>query len=96
MLIQDIKRQRIEWKRKGWSIPEFRGGKQDRYDILQELMENLNKNGAVNINDNLELESTEVTCSWRTYASFLKGIGLVESKSGMLVLTKHGDLRFFL
>ncbi len=91
MLIQDIKGQRIEWKRKGWSIPEFRGSKQYWYAILQELMGKINKNGAVDINASLELESTEGTYSWRTYAPFLKGIGLVESKSGMLVLTKQGQ-----
>ena len=31
MLIQDIKKQKNEWKRKGWAIPELRGSKQDWY-----------------------------------------------------------------
>ena len=31
----DIQKQKSEWKRKGWSIPELRGGKQeDRKSVV--------------------------------------------------------------
>ena len=39
MLIQDIQKQKSEWKRKNWSIPELRGSKQDWYTIIQKLLE---------------------------------------------------------
>ena len=28
MSVSDLQQQKAEWKRKGWSIPELRGGKQ--------------------------------------------------------------------
>ena len=34
MKIADINKQRSEWKRKGWSIPELRGGKQEWFNIV--------------------------------------------------------------
>lgn len=33
----DIQKQKSEWKRKGWSIPELRGGKQEWFNIVTEL-----------------------------------------------------------
>lgn len=91
MLIQDMQKQKNEWKRKGWSIPELRGSKQNWYAIVQELMEVLSSNGVVDMNTEPELKSTDVSYSWRTYASFLKGIGLVINKSGKLSLAELGE-----
>lgn len=38
MKIEDIQKQRGEWKRKAWAIPEFRGKKQDWFAIVVELV----------------------------------------------------------
>ena len=59
MLIQDIKKQKNEWKRKGWAIPELRGSKQDWYAILQELLRIIDENNAVDMNDKPILVATE-------------------------------------
>lgn len=91
MLIQDIKKQKNEWKRKGWAIPELRGSKQDWYAILQELLRIIDENNAVDMNDKPILVATENTYSWRTYAPFLKGVGMVANKSGQLTLTQLGQ-----
>lgn len=91
MLMQDIQKQKSEWKRKGWSIPEFRGSKQDWYEIVKELVEIICDNQIVDMNTEPQLKTTEVSYSWRNYASFLKGLGLVINKSGSLFLTEIGN-----
>lgn len=91
MSMQDIQKQKNEWKRKGWSIPDIRGSKQDWYAIVQELMEVISANGIVDMNIEPDLKSTEGSYSWRDYAPFLKGIGLVINKAGKLSLTELGN-----
>ena len=41
MEIKDIQKQKSEWKRKGWSIPELRGSKTEWYEIVCELIKKL-------------------------------------------------------
>ena len=38
-----IWQQKNEWKRKGWSIPEIRGRKQEWFSIVVELVDLLSK-----------------------------------------------------
>ncbi|MBQ7432706.1 MAG: hypothetical protein IJV50_04475 [Lachnospiraceae bacterium] len=90
MLIQDIKKQKFEWKRKAWSIPELRGSKQAWFFIVQELTESLQKNDVVDLNSSPDLKSTSNAYPWRNYAPFLKGVGFVVNKAGVLCLTEEG------
>lgn len=91
MLIQDAQKQKMEWKRKGWSIPELRGSKQDWYAIIQELVCELKEKGVVDVNVRPDLKVTDNIYPWRNYAPFLKGINLVVNKSGKLSLTEAGE-----
>ena len=42
---EDNQKQKSEWKRKGWSIPEFRGKKQEWFSIVLELIWCVQQNG---------------------------------------------------
>lgn len=91
MIIKDVQKQRIEWKRKGWSIPELRGRKQRWFDIVVELIELLDKNSVADLSTIPNLNATDESYSWRVYAPFLKGVGMVSNKSGLLCLTDIGE-----
>lgn len=91
MEIDFIQKQKNEWKRKGWSIPEFRGRKQDWFSMVVELIDILAKNSIADLSSSPELSSTNTTYQWRVFAPFLKGLGLVSNKSGLLCLTNIGE-----
>lgn len=93
MEIQDVQQRKNEWKRKGWSIPELRGSKQEWYGIVCELVGKL-ANNAVDMNSIPDLKTTSSVYPWRNYASFLKGIGLAANKANLLTLTDIGK-KFF-
>ncbi len=86
----DIQKQKFEWKRKGWSIPELRGGKQEWFHIVTELIKKIAITSIADMNLSPELESTNTSYPWRTYAPFLKGVGLVSNHSGILSLSDIG------
>lgn len=90
MEIEKIQKQKSEWKRKGWSIPELRGGKRDWFAIVAELVEILDKNVVADLSSSADLSSADTAYPWRVYAPFLKGAGLVSNKSGQLCLTDIG------
>ena len=90
MKILDKQKQKSEWKRKGWSIPELRGGKQDWFNIVSELVEKIGEDSIADISLSPNLISTNTTYPWRAYTPFLKGVGLLSNKSGILNLTDMG------
>lgn len=90
MKIVDINKQRSEWKRKGWSIPELRGGKQEWFNIVVQLVRILGNNSVADIGVVPELEMIDTPYPWRTYAPFLKGVGLASNRSGVLSLSDEG------
>ena len=90
MKISDINKQSSEWKRKRWSIPELRGGKQEWFNIVVELVEIIGTNSVVDLGATPELKTVDALYPWRTYAPFLKGIGLVSNRSGVLSLSDEG------
>lgn len=90
MKITDINKQRAEWKRKGWSIPELRGGKQEWFNIVVELLKIIEANSVADLSITPALESSNAHYPWRIYAPFLKGVGLVSNRSGVLSLSDVG------
>ena len=90
MKILDIQKQKAEWKRKGWSIPELRGGKQDWFALVVELICLIEKSSIADLSLSPMLSSTGNAYPWRVYAPFLKGVGLVCNKSGVLSLSEIG------
>ena len=91
MKIEDVQKQRSEWRRKAWAIPEFRGKKQDWFAIVVELVSLLDRNSVADPSTVPDLTATDTVYPWRSYASFLKGAGLVSNKAGMLCLTEVGQ-----
>lgn len=86
----DIQKHKSEWKRKGWSIPELRGGKQEWFNIVTELIKKIAITPITDMDFSPELESTNTSYTWRTYAPFLKGVGLVINHLGILTLSDIG------
>lgn len=92
MKINDIQKQRSEWKRKGWSIPELRGRKQEWFGIVVELVQLIGTASITDISAFPVLNSVDTAYPWRTYAPFLKGVGLISNRSGILSLNDIGDV----
>lgn len=90
MPIPDIQQQTAEWKRKGWSIPELRGGKQEWFTLVVELVQLIGKSSVEDLNFCPNVGVVKNAYPWRVYMPFLKGIGLVSNRSGVLNLTEIG------
>lgn len=90
MQANDVQRQKAEWKRKGWSIPELRGSKQEWFNIVTELMHLIGSGAVVDLSLFPELNSADISYPWRTYAPLLKGVGLVSNRAGAISLTEIG------
>lgn len=90
----DVQRQRNEWKRKGWAIPEMRGSKQEWFAVTKELIQLVGKNQANELDSVPPLTSSANPQTWRCYATFLKGIGLVNNQAGLLRLSDEG-MKFY-
>ena len=90
MDMDDIQRQKIEWRRKGWSIPDLRGGKQGWFSLVVELVQLVHNNQVNDLDSEPQLQNTSASYSWRTYTPFLKGIGLISNRAGILSLTDVG------
>ena len=92
--IADIQDQRNEWRRKGWSIPDLRGSKQEWFAVVKDLVRLVGENQANDLDSIPQLNSSSNPQTWRSYASFLKGVGLVNNQAGSLHLSDDG-LKFF-
>lgn len=88
--VTDIQRQRVEWRRKGWTIPDLRGGKQSWYSLVNELVELVANGQASDLDIIPSIESISNPQPWRSYAPFLKGVGLASNQAGSLCLTDTG------
>ena len=91
MTTPSIQQQKTEWKRKGWSIPELRGKKQDWFQIVSALVEILSKSPVGDLNLCPDVTSVTIDYPWRVYAPFLKGLGLISNRTGIISLTATGD-----
>ena len=86
----DIQRQRIEWRRKGWSIPDLRGGKQIWFSLVKELVRLIGDGQANDLDTFPNIHKISQPQPWRSYAPFLKGIGLASNQAGILCLSDAG------
>lgn len=91
MTIPSIQQQKTEWKRKGWSIPELRGKKQEWFQIVSALVGILSKSPVGDLNLCPDASCVTIEYPWRVYAPFLKGLGLISNRSGIISLTAVGE-----
>ncbi len=80
-------------EKKGWSIPDIRGSKQIWYELIRKLIELVNEGEACDLDLFPDIHDITQPQSWRTYAAFLKGVGLVKNEAGRLILSSAG-MRF--
>lgn len=90
MMKNDIQKLKAEWKKKGWSIPELRGSKHTLYGIVTELIQSIGTSSVADLNLRPNVASESIELPWRSYAPFLKGIGFVSNRSGVLSLSAVG------
>lgn len=90
ILFSDIQHQKNEWRKKSWSIPELRGGKQAWFPLITSLIKLLDEGQINDLNACPQISGMEAPQSWKAYASFLKGLGLVTNQGGMLGLSAAG------
>lgn len=90
-VIADFQKQKSEWRKKGWSIPDLRGGKQVWYELVKNLVKLLQSGEMCDLNAMPYTGDLVNTQTWRVYAPFLKGMGLVYNRSGRLVLSDKGQ-----
>lgn len=88
---KEIQRQRNEWRKKGWTIPELRGGKQIWYELVKKLTELVKAGNANDINSVPDIEGLTNIQTWRVYVRFLKGLGLIYNHAGRLELSNEGE-----
>lgn len=91
MTIPSIQQQKTEWKRKGWSIPELRGKKQEWFQTVSELVGILSKSPIGDLNLYPEVTSVTIDYPWLVYVPFLKGLGLISNRTGIISLTAVGE-----
>lgn len=90
----DIQTQRNEWRRKGWAVPDLRGSKQEWFAVVKDLVNLVGENQANDLDSIPQLSSSANPQTWRSYAPFLKGVGLVNNQAGSLHLSDDG-IKFF-
>ena len=86
----DIQRQRVAWRRKSWAIPDLRGGKQTWFSLVKDLVELVGSDQATDLDAHPDLLKIDSPQPWRSYAPFLKNIGLVNNQAGILHLSEAG------
>ena len=86
----DIQKQKSEWRKKSWSIPDIRGSKRVWYELVKKLVELVGAGQAYDLDSFPDIDEITQPQSWRTYAAFLKGIGLVKNQAGRLMLSDDG------
>lgn len=90
MTLTDIQFQKSEWRKKSWSIPDLLGGKQEYFLLVKQLVELLRLGEAIDIDTMPELHGISTPKLWREYAPFLKSVGLVSNRAGILQLSDVG------
>ena len=86
----DIQHQKSEWRKKGWSIPDLRGGKQSWFSLVTELINLIGEEQIYDLDVCPKIDKMKNPLPWRSYAPFLKGLGLVSNQGGALCLSAIG------
>ena len=87
---KDYQKQIKEWRKKGWSIPDLRGSKQDYYFLVCGVSTYIEKEGSCDINEIPVVEGLSALQPIKEYLPFLRGVGLLRKKSDMASLTELG------
>lgn len=87
---KDLGKQKIEWRKKAWSIPDLRGSKHEWFSLTIELIGLVANGQAVELDGKPSLLCVSDPQTWRTYMGFLKGMGLVKNQAGILCLSETG------
>jgi len=87
---ETVQKQRAEWRRKSWTIPDLKGGKHIWFSLVVNLVNLVETGQETELDTYPNIERLSKICTWRTYAPFLKSLGLVKNKSGRLSLTDIG------
>lgn len=90
MSVNDIQVKKNEWRKKTWSIPDLFGGKQEYFPLVKQLVELVGLGQATDMDTYPELQGISKPQIWRKYAPFLKSIGIVSNRTGILYLTEAG------
>lgn len=86
----DIQEKKNEWRRKGWSIPDLKGGKKNWFILSKALITLVSQNKANDLNAKPVITEVSEIETWRNYLPFLKGLSLVSNQSGILYLSDEG------
>jgi hypothetical protein len=82
----NLQKQRNDWRRKSWTIPDLKRGKSAWFSIVKDLVFLIGAGQAANLDDTNIPDSQ----SWRLHANFLRWTGLVNNQSGALHLSDAG------
>lgn len=93
-LTDDSHNKRNEWRRKSWTIPDLRGGKNNWFSLIKSLIKLLNENKVTDLDTIPIVSEIGQLQTWRSYGYFLKSLGLVSNQSGALRLSEEG-IAFF-
>ena len=67
----EILKQKNEWRKKGWSLPDIRGGKQIWFPLVKELVKQIGENQANDLDAIPTIPDLKDIQPWRTYAPSL-------------------------
>ena len=87
---QEFQHQRNEWRKKGWSIPDLRGGKQNWFAIVTGIINSVESGIVTDINDVPTIVGIADVQPLSTYFSFFRGTGLLQNQAGLISLTTLG------
>lgn len=88
--IEDVQKQKNEWRKKGWWIQDLRGRKHQKFELVKSLIELVGREQANDLDTYPDIKNIDDVQTWRTYAPFLRGVGLVNNQSGKLILSQIG------
>lgn len=79
------------WRKKSWSIPDLLGSKSEYTKIVIGLINQIAYGNANGMDEFPKVEGVSELRTWREYAPFLKGIGIVRNHNGSLCLSEIGE-----
>lgn len=90
MTESEIQNQINEWRRKSWSLPDIKGGKQNYFVLIKGLVELLGNDKISNLDTIPQIPGISDLSPWRSYTAFLKRLGLAVNQTGALRLSPAG------